>query len=109
MTNVTLKQKVAVILAESSQSVMSEFFNSDADYDNESFTEADIKFKLMSRHGGESEGEDYWSVYKFTSGTDGVFVKFDGYYYSYDGSTFDSWFFVTPKEVMVTQYVKVQE
>lgn len=58
----------------------------------------------MDNHGGEGEGEDFWSVYKFTDGTDEVFVQFDGWYQSYNGSTFNKFFFVTPKEVMVTQY-----
>ena len=59
--------------------------------------------------GGEGQGEDYWTVYKFTDGTGEVFVQFDGYYMSYDGSTFNEFFFVTPKEVMVTQYFKDKE
>lgn len=57
-------------------------------------------------HGGEGEGDDYWSVYSFTKGTEKVYVQFDGWYASYNGSEYNEWFFVVPKEVMVTQYFK---
>jgi hypothetical protein len=102
----SLKQKVAVLLAEADKDIIQAFFGSDADEDYEDFTEANVKFEYTDNHGGEGEGEDFWSLYKFTDGTDEVFVQFDGYYYSYDGSTFDSWFFVKPQQVTVTQYFK---
>lgn len=117
-TNQTLKQKVQALLKEADSGVIENFFDShmndkyadkrwpDEDHDNflNSAKEVNVKFEHMDEHGGEEQGEDYWSVYKFTDGTDEVFVKFSGYYQSYDGSTFDSWFFVQPHEVMVTQY-----
>jgi hypothetical protein len=123
MTNTTnLKQLVAVILAEADNGIINNFFQSemsdvyDSDYDSDEtksfldeLAENKISFKHMDNHGGEGEGEDYWSVYKFTSGTDEVFVKFSGWYQSYNGSEFDEFFFVTPKEVMVTQYFKVDQ
>jgi len=122
MTTQTLKQLVAVILAEADSSIINNFFWSEmsdeynSDYDSEEFTafrdelaENKISFEHMDNHGGEGEGEDYWSVYKFTSGTDEVFVKFSGWYQSYNGSEFTEFFFVTPKEAMVTQYFKVDQ
>jgi len=122
MTTQTLKQLVAAILAEADSDIINNFFESEmsdeynSDYDSEEFTsfldelaENKISFEHMDNHGGEGEGEDYWSVYKFTKGTDGVFVKFSGWYQSYNGSEFTEFFFVTPKEVMVTQYFKVEE
>lgn len=105
-TTQSLKQKVAVILAESDSDVINQFFWSDADEDNESFTEANVKFEHVDNHGGEGQGEDYWSVYKFTDGTDEVFVQFDGWYQSYSGCEFNKFFFVKPREVMVIQYFK---
>lgn len=67
-----------------------------------------VTVEYMDSYGGEDQGSDYWSVYKFTfEGESPIFVKFDGHYYSYDGSTLDNWFLVEPKEVMVTQFVKV--
>jgi hypothetical protein len=121
MTNTTLKQLVAVILAEADNEIIYNFFGSDmrdevSKWDSDEITnfrhelaENKISFEHMDNHGGEGEGEYYWSVYKFTKGADKVFVQFDGYYYSYEGSTFNEFFFVTPKEVMVTQYFKVEE
>jgi hypothetical protein len=122
MTTQTLKQLVAVILAEADNDIINNFFQSemsdvyDSNYDSDEtksflneLSENKISFKHMDNHGGEGEGEDYWSVYKFISGTDEVFVKFSGWYQSYNGSEFDEFFFVTPKEVMVTQYFKVDQ
>ena len=53
--------------------------------------------------------EAYYSVWKFVS-KDGevAFVQFDGSYQSYSGSEFDDYFFVEPKQVEVTQYVKAK-
>ena len=63
--------------------------------------------KCVDSYGGEGCGEVYYSIYKFENRDNEVaYVKFDGSYYSYDGSTFDDWFFVNPVEVMVTQYHK---
>ena len=59
----------------------------------------------VDSYGGEGCGEVYYSIYKFENRDHEVaYVKFEGSYYSYDGATFDSWFFVNPVEVMVTQY-----
>lgn len=59
----------------------------------------------VDSYGGEGCGEVYYSVYKFENSAGEVaYVKFDGSYYSYDGATFDSWFFVKPVERMVVQY-----
>ena len=55
-------------------------------------------------YGGEGKGEDYWTVYKFSNGNESVYVQFDGWYASYNGSEFDEWFFVEPKEVKVVKF-----
>ena len=52
-----------------------------------------------------NSGEDYWSVVKFTRGNESIYVKFVGYG-AYDGAIFDKWFFVEPREVVVTQMVE---
>jgi hypothetical protein len=64
-----------------------------------------IEVQYVDNHGGEGQGEDYWSIYKFTKEGETLYVKFQGHYYSYEGSTYDDFYFVTPKEVLVTQYV----
>lgn len=63
-----------------------------------------VTAELVEEYGGEDQGYSYYSVYKFTEDGESVFVQFDGHYYSHDGSYYDKWFFVTPKEVTVTQY-----
>lgn len=95
------------------------FFNSEFDlepskYDSDEdtqlktiFNAASITIEELEQHGGEGQGEDYYTVYKFTNGTETEIVKFQGSYYSYDGSTFDSWFFAKPVERMVTVYEHV--
>jgi ABC-type glycerol-3-phosphate transport system substrate-binding protein len=68
--------------------------------------EAKINFKLEDRYGGEDQGNDYWSVYSFTDGMQVVFIKFDGYYASYDGSTFEEFYEVKAVEYTSTMFVK---
>lgn len=58
-------------------------------------------------YGGEGQGEQYWAVYSITK-TSGerVYVRFDGFYESYNGHEWHSGFeVVTPKEVMKTEWV----
>ena len=66
--------------------------------------EAGITTECVDAYGGEGKGEDYWAVYKFSKGDEAVYVKFDGWYASYNGSEFDEWFFVKPKQVQVVQF-----
>lgn len=37
---------------------------------------------------------------------DGIFIRLNGVYYSYDGITLQSWEFVQPKTVQKVEYVK---
>jgi hypothetical protein len=73
------------------------------------FSDNGIEFNHEDNFGGEGQGEDYWSVYSFKDKSTGetLYVKFDGWYQSYNGSEFDEWYFVKPKQVQVTQYEKV--
>ena len=57
-------------------------------------------------YGGEGQGDDYWSVYSFTRGDEKVYVKFNGWYASYNGAEFTEWFFVEPKEKVITVWVQ---
>lgn len=66
--------------------------------------EKGIKYNRVDNYGGEGMGEECWSVYSFNNDDEIVYVKFDGYYASYNGADFDNWFFVEPKEVVVTQW-----
>jgi len=77
---------------------------SDNDDLGDELRNASIGFECVEQHGGEGEGEDFYTVYKFTKGSETVFVKFQGWYQSYNGSEMTGWAFVTPKQVMVTVY-----
>lgn len=116
-----LKEVVKKLLdeAEAESDVLSSYFfyseasdNTDVGmggYGVAEFTEgcrtAEINYSQEDSFGGEGQGDDYWSVYSFTNGTDVVYVKFSGWYASYSGSEFTEWFFVEPKKVEVVQYV----
>lgn len=64
-----------------------------------------FKLKLEKDYGGEDQGSDYWAVWSFTDDSGNVeYVKFYGYYQSYDGADYQGWKFVTPKLVTVTQW-----
>lgn len=64
-----------------------------------------VSVEYEDNHGGEGEGSDYYSIYRFNF-EDGekIYVKFQGWYASYHGSEFESCFIVEPKEVTVVQY-----
>lgn len=72
--------------------------NLESEEDKELFRGA----KQVESHGGEGEGERYWSVWYFPGAN--IYVKFFGWYYSYDGATLSEFFEVEPEQVMVTRY-----
>jgi hypothetical protein len=114
----TIKQLVTNILTE--HDMARDFFRSETPKHSQWLTkgseedlflqaaeEAGVTFEHEANHGGEGQGEQYWSVYKFTKGSESVFVKFNGSYQSYNGSEFDEWFFVEAKSVEVVQYFRI--
>ena len=120
-TNSILKGQVAVALAETTEDVKTEFFQSEMDdeyssrypdADHDGFLDAlkvnNITFKHVTNFGGEEQGKDYWSVYEFTDGTSSVFVKFDGWYASYSGSEYEEFYFVEPVSTQVIVYNKTK-
>ena len=62
-------------------------------------------FECVEQHGGEGQGEDYYSVFHFKDHD--VYIQFQGWYMSHSGSEFEKMFEVRPEEVMVTQYNRV--
>lgn len=117
---VSLKDKVQVLLDTAGSDVVQAFFGSDTPEINKwtdkgSETEVfvktceglNIKYEFIDNHGGEGEGEEYWSVFQFTHKNDSVYVQFNGSYQSYNGADFDEFFFVKPKAVVVTQFFRV--
>lgn len=103
-----LKAKVKKLLDSAGSDTKESFFESRFDeeygkYDNEeeiafktAFQSSGIAYNFEDNYGGEDCGSEYWSVYKFTKDGESIYVKFEGSYYSYDGSTFDEWYFAKP-------------
>lgn len=63
-----------------------------------------IQYEFVDHYGGEGQGEDYWTVYKFTKDGETVYLKWQGWYSSYNGSEFESVSEVKPVERVVTFY-----
>lgn len=106
-TTKTLKERITEFLQSLGDSIAQSFFWGDEDEELILEKLPNVKHNLEERHGGEGEGDSYWTVYSFADDTDKVYVQFDGYYSSYGGSEYEEWFFVEPREVMVTQYFKI--
>ena len=113
-----LKNTVETLLKEGGSSLQSQFFYSyvtdNSDYDEEETKEfkakaarLNISFKHEDNFGGEGMGDDYWSVYSFSKGSEKVYVKFQGWYASYNGADYNHYFFVEPKEVTRVEFFKV--
>ncbi len=66
-----------------------------------------IQFQHEDSYGGEGQGDDYWSVYSFSRDGETIYVKFSGWYASYNGSEFNEWFFVQPQEKVITVFNRV--
>lgn len=113
-----LKDKIVVLIAELDNDVKREFFNCEigdelSKWDDDAVVEfktqlkqANIKFKLEDRYGGEDQGSDYWSVYSFSDGMEVVFIQFQGWYASYEGSTYEEFYEVKPVEKTITVFEK---
>lgn len=117
-----LLQVVKNLISDSSTDIKNALFNDDFSiefnkWDTDEESEFKSKVHLLGidmssvyHYGGEGEGEgeDYWTVWKFTKDDNSVYFKFQGYYQSYDGATYNEYILVEPKEVLVTQYHEVQ-
>ena len=114
----SLKEQVEEILNNADNDIIREFFHSEISdntkWDSDEVTDfrkqlsdVGIKFEHVDNYGGEEQGREYWSVYLFHNDTDTVYVQFDGWYESYNGSEYEEWFFVKPVQVQVTQFERV--
>ena len=65
-------------------------------------TEMGVTFKPVDSYGGEDQGHDYWCVWEFTRGDEVVRFKFDGWYASYDGATFEQVYEVSLVQKTIT-------
>lgn len=64
----------------------------------------DVVFESVDSYGGEDQGSDFWSVFKFTRGDEECYIKFEGWYASHHGAEFEQYYEVTPKQKTVTVY-----
>jgi len=60
-------------------------------------------YKLVQPHGGEGQGDDYYAVYHFIDHD--VYIKFKGYYSSYEGFEYQNMCEVFPQEVTITKFI----
>ena len=114
-----LKDKIVGLLTELDEDVLQEFFNCEFQsepwaWDSDEvkafrqvLTDNSITFGMIDCYGGEGQGDDYWSVYEFTDGTQIVLIKFDGWYASYQGSTYNEFYEVKSIEKTIVVFKKV--
>lgn len=62
--------------------------------------------KAIDHYGGEDQGSDYYTIWHFPAAD--VYIKFEGWYQSYNGAEFERMFQVEPKKVEVIQYLAVK-
>lgn len=64
--------------------------------------------EVVDSYGGEGMGDDFYNVLAFKKDREVVYVKFQGWYSSYDGSEFQEYYVVEPVEKMITVYEKIK-
>lgn len=67
-------------------------------------TECPFELKSVGHYGGEDQGIDYWTVWKFSKGGEFCYIKFWGRYASHYGTDYEGFCAVVPAEVTVTQW-----
>ncbi len=63
--------------------------------------------KSVDSYGGEDQGSDFYSVILIRNPDnhdEQYYIKFQGWYASYNGVEYDNWSFVEPKQKTVTVY-----
>lgn len=79
---------------------------------NERLKEHNIGYEFTERIGGDEEetGNTYFAIWSFgdLKTKEEVFVKFDGYFSSYDGADMNSFYLVKPVEKTIIEYQKVR-
>lgn len=79
-------------------------FDALSEYLYKSFTLEALGWELTpsDSYGGEGQGDSYWYVFKVSDGKTVRHVKVDGWYASYSGGEYDTWYEVFPKQKQVT-------
>ena len=66
-----------------------------------------FEYKGVDSHGGEGEGSDFYSVLLIRNPDnhdEQYYIKFQGWYASYNGAEYEGWSFVEPKQKTITVY-----
>ena len=66
-----------------------------------------FEHKGVDSYGGKGEGSDFYSVILIrdpTNHDEQYYIKFQGWYASYNGAEYESWSFVEPKQKTITVY-----
>ena len=66
-----------------------------------------FEHKGVDSYGGVDQGSDFWSVSLIRNPDnhdEQYYIKFQGWYASYNGAEFQDWSFVEPKQKTITVY-----
>jgi len=72
-------------------------------YDHVTFTEGTTT-ECVENFGGEGQGNNFYAVWKWTSGDSVVYTDFNGWYASHYGHEYEDWSFVEPQQKTITVY-----
>ena len=64
-------------------------------------------YKGVDSYGGEDQGSDFYSVILIRNPDnhdEQYYIKFQGWYASYNGAEYEGWSFVEPKQKTITVY-----
>lgn len=111
-----LEDKIKEITKDEAINLFAEEFDVELNYYNSSEIKyrnyENENYKIESEiygEGGEGQGDSIWSVSRVLDKKTGevFFIRFDGYYSSWEGSDFSNndWSIVRPQEVKVIQWV----
>jgi hypothetical protein len=107
----SLELTLIEIFEKEKESCINYFFNQDLWNEDRKdllnkFNNLNISLILLRSIGGDEDeyGSEYYKVYEFERNGETLFVKFDGYYSSYEGTTFNGWSFVKPVSKTVISY-----
>jgi len=60
--------------------------------------------KCVAHYGGQDQGSDYWTVWRFKNGDTEVLIRVDGWYQSYHGAEFNGYREVIARQKTITVY-----
>lgn len=70
----------------------------------EDLLRAGITSSVVEQYGGEDQGSDYYTIWKFKRDGEVCYVKFEGWYQSFVGAEFEEFIEVTPKQKTITVF-----